>query len=123
VQIMPERIAALAARHAEGWLLFAHAWRPQISAGETRAEDVQQVFERVRALLGVDTELAFCPHPAGPPICWCRKPLPGLALAFAVSRGVDLQRSVVVGRGAADRTLAQKVGAAYQDHDAFFAAH
>ena len=26
---------------------------------------------------------ALCPHPGGPPVCWCRPPLPGLILAFA----------------------------------------
>ncbi|HEY2437757.1 MAG TPA: aldo/keto reductase, partial [Solirubrobacteraceae bacterium] len=28
-------------------------------------------------------ESALCPHAAGPPVCWCRPPLPGLPLAFA----------------------------------------
>ena len=42
-------------------------------------------------------ETALCAHPAGPPICWCRPPLPGLPLAFARAHGVDPARSILVG--------------------------
>jgi aryl-alcohol dehydrogenase-like predicted oxidoreductase/predicted kinase len=56
-------------------------------------------------------ESALCPHAAGPPTCWCRPPLPGLALAFARARGVDPSRSLLVGTGPAHRTLAATLGA------------
>ena len=58
-------------------------------------------------------ESALCPHPAGPPICWCRPPLPGVALAFARSHGVDPARSTLVGSTPAQRTLAATLGARY----------
>ncbi len=56
---------------------------------------------------------AVCPHGGGPPTCWCRPPLPGLPLAFARERGVDPSRSLLVGIGAAHRTLANALGARY----------
>jgi aryl-alcohol dehydrogenase-like predicted oxidoreductase len=56
---------------------------------------------------------ALCPHPAGPPSCWCRPPLPGLPLAFARAHGVDLTLSTFVGSGPAHRTLATTFGARY----------
>jgi len=56
---------------------------------------------------------AVCPHPGGPPTCWCRPPLPGLALVFARSHGIDLARSTVIGHAAAQRTLATALGARY----------
>ena len=63
---------------------------------------------------GADTDHAgICPHPGGPPICWCRPPLPGLPLAFAREHGVDPGRSVLVGTSAAHRTLATTLGARY----------
>ena len=40
-------------------------------------------------------EVAVCPHPGGPPTCWCRPPLPGLPLAFARSRSLDPARSTL----------------------------
>lgn len=99
--------------HAEGWLLFAQAWRPQIARGEITSAVVEESFSRARELLGIDIALAHCSHDAGPPICWCRKPIPGLILEFAASRGAGLQRSIYVGGGAADRTLATRLGVGF----------
>src|SRR5262249_18425189 len=62
---------------------------------------------------GVDAEGALCPHGAGPPVGWCRPPLPGLPLAFARARGLDPASSVVVGASAAHRTLANALGARF----------
>ncbi|HUS28772.1 MAG TPA: hypothetical protein VMZ53_09685, partial [Kofleriaceae bacterium] len=56
-----------------------------------------------------------CVHPAGPPVCWCRKPMPGLALAFARAHDVDLARSVHVGHGPADKGFAIRAGVDYFD--------
>jgi aryl-alcohol dehydrogenase-like predicted oxidoreductase/adenylate kinase family enzyme len=58
-------------------------------------------------------EAAVCPHGGGPPKCWCRPPLPGLALAFARAHNVDPTRSTVIGCSAAHRTLATTLGARY----------
>jgi histidinol phosphatase-like enzyme len=99
-------------RHS-GWLLFAQAWRPQVARGEIAADVVDKSFARTRELLGVDIELSYCPHDAGPPICWCRKPLPGRIIEFAFPRSVSFARSVLVGRSAADSTLAQRLGVSY----------
>jgi diketogulonate reductase-like aldo/keto reductase/histidinol phosphatase-like enzyme len=102
---------ALGRYHSEGWKLLGIAWRPQLAAATTTHADVQACFDRTRALLGIDFEIACCPHPAGPPICWCRKPLPGLVLDFALRNHVALDRSVVIGRSAADATLARTLSA------------
>jgi hypothetical protein len=56
---------------------------------------------------------ALCPHGGGPPSCWCRPPLPGLALAFARERGIDPSRSILIGTSPAHRTLATTLGARY----------
>jgi hypothetical protein len=56
-------------------------------------------------------ECAVCPHPAGPPTCWCRPPLPGLPLAFARAHALDPTRSTLVGTSSAHRTLATTLGA------------
>jgi D-glycero-D-manno-heptose 1,7-bisphosphate phosphatase len=58
-------------------------------------------------------EVALCPHPAGPPTCWCRPPLPGLLLAFARANRVDPARSTLIGASPAHRTLATTLGARY----------
>jgi hypothetical protein len=58
-------------------------------------------------------ESAVCPHPGGPPSCWCRPPLPGLPLAFARRHGVEPSRSILVGVSTAHRMLATTLGARY----------
>ena len=67
--------------------------------------------ERLAAEVTGLVESAVCPHPAGPPTCWCRPPLPGLPLAFARAQGLDPARSILVGTSAAHRTLAATLGA------------
>jgi histidinol phosphatase-like enzyme len=65
---------------------------------------------------------AVCPHAAGPPVCWCRPPLPGLIQSFARTRNIDVSRSTLVGTGPAHRTLAKTLGAAYVAVDSTQAA-
>ncbi len=119
VTIAPTRRDILARHQREGWLLFVHAWRPQLTRNETTPADVDACFARMRELLG-DVAIACCPHDAGPPVCWCRKPIPGSVLDFAWRRGVALDRSVVVGTSAADRTMAERIGARFEPSAAFF---
>jgi aryl-alcohol dehydrogenase-like predicted oxidoreductase len=83
-------------------------WRP----GGGEADLAATVAVAARVVSG-PLEAAICPHPGGPPICWCRPPLPGLPLAFARRHGIDPGRSVVVGSTAAHRTLANSLGAGY----------
>jgi histidinol phosphatase-like enzyme len=77
-------------------------------------------FAALRDLVG-EVDVATCPHDAGPPTCWCRKPLPGSPIEFAMRRGVSLERSVVVGSSAADRTMATRVGGRFEPSAPFFA--
>jgi hypothetical protein len=120
VSVDARRRDELAHYLAEGWLLYAQAWRPQVADGRTSWEAVQECFQRTRELLELEIELSCCPHPAGPPRCWCRKPIPGLVLEFSVAPGVALAQSMAVGRSPADRTLAQRLGMRYQDEREFF---
>ena len=108
--VVPERREVLSRYQADGWLLFAHAWRPQIARGALTREAVEAELAETRQALGLDIAFAVCPHDAGPPICWCRKPLPGSVLEFAIRNGVALEQSIMLPRSAADRTLAERVG-------------
>jgi aryl-alcohol dehydrogenase-like predicted oxidoreductase/predicted kinase len=80
-------------------------WRPD-GTPEELAPLVAALHARV-------SEGALCPHPGGPPTCWCRPPLPGLVLAFARAHQVDPARSILVGTSPAHRTLATTLGARY----------
>jgi histidinol phosphatase-like enzyme len=118
--VMEQTLREVLARyHREGWLLFVHAWRPQVARKETTLDDVDACFARMRDTLGVDVDVACCPHDAGPPVCWCRKPIPGSVLEFASRRGVSLAQSIVVGTSAADRTMAERIGTRFERFASF----
>jgi hypothetical protein len=70
---------------------------------------------RLVELLGLPITIARCLHPAGPPVCWCRKPMPGLALLLARELAFDLATSVHIGKGPADRGFATRAGLSYFD--------
>lgn len=106
----------------EGHLLVALSWQPEIAEKGRPAGAVERCFEALRAALGVEMSLLYCPHGGGPPVCWCRKPLPGMGVAAAQTHGIDLPRSLHVGNGPADRSFAERLGMAYEDADTFFAA-
>jgi aryl-alcohol dehydrogenase-like predicted oxidoreductase len=112
-------LVAAAALHTPGWeetlgriepaaphLVFD--WDPDGGAG-----DLADIAARLAGRVSGPVEHALCPHPAGPPTCWCRPPLPGLPLAFAHAHGVDPARSTLVGTATAHRTLATTLGARY----------
>jgi aryl-alcohol dehydrogenase-like predicted oxidoreductase/histidinol phosphatase-like enzyme len=94
----------------DGFKCLAIAWRPQISEGRTTDAAVRACFDRTQALMETEIDFAYCPHPAGAPVCWCRKPLPGLILQFAFRHRLALNQCVFIGRSQADRTLATRVG-------------
>ena len=83
-------------------------WSP-----DSARDALDDATARVAAQASGPVESALCPHPAGPPICWCRPPLPGLPLAFARAHGVDPAHSMVIGTGPAHKTLATALGATY----------
>jgi aryl-alcohol dehydrogenase-like predicted oxidoreductase/histidinol phosphatase-like enzyme len=122
LRLLPGRRECLAMLREEGRALLAIAWRPQVGAGEVDEPTVRATFERARDMMGVEIGIAFCPHVAGPPVCWCRKPLPGLVLEFARQRQVALEKSLLVGRAPADRTLAERLRLEYVPHEDFFDA-
>jgi hypothetical protein len=76
-------------------------WSPEGDV-DVLAQDVA----RLSAHVSGPVESALCPHPGGPPTCWCRPPLPGLPLAFARTHDIDPARSLLVGTSPAHRTLA-----------------
>jgi aryl-alcohol dehydrogenase-like predicted oxidoreductase/predicted kinase len=83
-------------------------WRP---GGEP--EELERAVALLGGAIAGPVEGGLCPHGAGPPICWCRPPLPGLPLAFAHAHGVGTMRSILIGTSTAHRTLAGALGARY----------
>ena len=83
-------------------------------------EQVDASFARMQELLGVSIEMLYCPHGAGPPICWCRKPLPGLGVVFIQRFRLDPPQCIYVGTGSQDHGFARRLGFQYCDARGFF---
>ena len=74
----------------------------------------------MRALLDVDMDALYCPHGPGPPVCWCRKPLPGLAVLAIERYPLDPGRCLFVGNGPQDPGFARRLGFMYRPAPEFF---
>lgn len=115
---VPEHVVeTMRQHHADGWALFVFAWRPQVARGEKAPADVDAEFAALRDNIGVPVATGACVHDAGPPACWCRKPIPGRIIEFADRSGISLARSIVTGSAAADRTMAERIGARFEPLD------
>lgn len=121
-QTLVGRGPALRRYHDEGWLLLGLAWRPQIADKTMTSEQVEQQFAEMQERLGVAIEVLYCPHAAGPPKCWCRKPLPGLGVVFIQRHRLDPSQCIYVGSGSQDPGFARRLGFQYRDADEFFAS-
>ncbi len=66
-----------------------------------------------RDLLGERFTLAVCPHGGGPPVCWCRPPLPGLVAVWMRQERIDPTASRFFGTGPVHRALAGALGFVY----------
>lgn len=114
VRLDRERAAIL--REHPG-LLLATSWQPLCDRGAMEA-----AYAAIASELGRPLDIETCTHPAGPPICWCRKPLPGLALSLMARHRIDPARSRMIGTSAADLSIAARLGFRYADADGFFAS-
>ena len=87
------------------------------------AEQVDAGFVSLQEQMGVSLEVLYCPHAAGPPKCWCRKPLPGWA-SFS-SSGIDSIRRNVSTSARGRRTLAsrRRLGFQYREAGEFFGCY
>jgi hypothetical protein len=110
---------AAAALRQSGWkdaLREADGQAPHLIFDWSPEGSVDELGGLAKELQAADpgpVETALCRHPAGPPICWCRPPLPGLPLNFARAHNVDPSRSILIGTGSAHRTLATTLGSRY----------
>jgi histidinol phosphatase-like enzyme len=119
VQVLPGRGETLRRCRDQGFALLGLSWQPEVSAGATSADAVAACFARTHEQLGTDLDALYCPHPAGPPICWCRKPLPGLGVLFIHRHRLDPSRCLYVGE-ARDRAFAARLGFEFREAGDFF---
>jgi len=121
VEIVPGRAHVLRRYLDEGYLLLGMAWQPEIADGTQSADGARAVFVRMNQRLGLDLDVEWCPHAAGPPTCWCRKPLPGLGVLFTHRYQLEPTQCIYVGGGPQDPGFARRLGFIFRDAGEFFA--
>jgi histidinol-phosphate phosphatase family protein len=122
IEILPGRHEKLARLVNDGYQLFFVSNQSGVASGTTTLENVRACFERTRDLLQVPImEVAFCPHPAFPVGCYCRKPLPGLGVYLAWKHQLALNELLMVGDMDSDGQFAVSLGASYARAESFFA--
>ena len=98
------------------------SWQPEIAERGMAATEAEAGIARMRDALGLAIEVEYCPHGGGPPMCWCRKPLPGLGMLFVRRHRLDPRRCVYVAAGPQDAGFARRLGFTHREPDDFFAA-
>jgi histidinol phosphatase-like enzyme len=96
------------------------SWQPDIAADSQTPDGAAAVFSALRERTGLSIEVEMCPHAAGPPRCWCRKPLPGLGVLFIQRHKLDPARCIYVGDGPQDPGFARRLGMPYRSAFQFF---
>lgn len=118
VELLPGRREVLARWLNDGYQLFFVSNQSGIASGQLTRADAEACFLRTVQLLGLPiTEVAYCPHPAHPIGCYCRKPMPGLGVYLMQRHRLAREHLIMVGDMASDAEFAAGLGARY------FAAH
>jgi histidinol-phosphate phosphatase family protein len=121
VELLPGRRAVLERWVNDGYTLFFVSNQSGVSGGSVTREAVEAAFSRTIELLGLPVaEVVYCPHPAFPVGCFCRKPLPGLGVSLIQRHKLAREHVVMVGDMESDREFARALAVKYMTADELF---
>jgi HAD superfamily hydrolase (TIGR01662 family) len=122
VELLPGRREVLRRFVDEGYSLFFVSNQSGVASEKLSKADAEAAFARTVELLGLPvTEVMYCPHPAFPVGCFCRKPLPGLGVSLIQRHRLAREQVIMVGDMDSDRDFARALGVRYVDAGEFFA--
>lgn len=120
-ELLPNRAGTLARWVDAGFSLFFVSNQSGVAAGQVSHDAVQAGMLRTAESLGVPiTEIVYCPHPAQPIGCFCRKPMPGLGVYLMQRHRLSPEHLVMVGDRETDAGFAAALGVPYVDEAEFF---
>ncbi len=120
IEILPNRAEVLKEYPKKGYLLLGVSNQSFVAKGDFTIKQLIKCFENTHALLGIDFERKFCPHPAFPQVCYCRKPMPGIGVEFIEKHKLDPSQCIMVGDMKVDNTFANRCGFQFVHADDFF---
>jgi D-glycero-D-manno-heptose 1,7-bisphosphate phosphatase len=99
-QLLPGVEDATRALQQAGFFLVVVTNQPDIASGRTPFAIVDAMNSELKRRLNIE-DVRVCPH-VNEDNCACRKPKPGMLLAAAAERGIDLTASYMIGDRAVD---------------------
>lgn len=106
--LMPGVRDACRELRALGFLLIAATNQPDVARGTQRRDVVEAIHRRLQEEVNLD-DIRVCYHDDYHR-CDCRKPKPGLLVAAARERGIDLTSSFMIGDRWRDIEAGQRAG-------------
>jgi HAD superfamily hydrolase (TIGR01662 family) len=122
VKILPNRREVLDKYIKLGYMLLGVSNQSGIAKDNPVEKDAIACFERTNNLLGLSIEYAYCPHRVPPISCFCRKPMPGMAVQFFHKYRLDPTKCIMVGDVTSDKTFAKRSHMKFIHADEFFKA-
>jgi len=110
IVVKTELVPLLKRYQSLGYKLLGVSNQSGISKGHLTNNDAEICFKETNKQLGLDIEVAYCPHRIPPAICYCRKPQVGLAIPFIYKYQIDIPNSLMVGDMTSDTTFANRLG-------------
>ena len=121
VELLPNRRETLLRWIGDGYSLFFVSNQSGIASGKLSQADAESAFQRTAELLELPVAaMAYCPHPAFPVGCFCRKPMPGLGVYLIRKYKLNTEQLIMVGDMDSDASFARSIGARYCDAAEFF---
>ena len=120
IKILPNRTEILKRYIKQGYLLLGASNQSFVSEKVMTEEQAIECFDKSHKLLDLNIDYKFCPHPSYPQICYCRKPIPGMAVEFIEKYKLDPSQCIVVGDSKTDKTFANRCGFHYIKPEVFF---
>jgi histidinol-phosphate phosphatase family protein len=110
--------ATLELYRAQGYKLIGVSNQSGISKEIVTVEQVDEIFERTRLLLGYTEKefpIMYCPHRPAPITCFCRKPQSGMAMEAIMKLRLDPEECIMVGDMKTDEEMAKRLNIKYYD--------
>jgi histidinol-phosphate phosphatase family protein len=110
--------ATLELYRSRGYKLIGVSNQSGIAKETVTVEQVDEIFERTRSLLGYSEEefpILYCPHRAAPITCLCRKPQSGMAMECIMKLKLDPEECIMVGDMKTDEEMAKRLRLKYYD--------
>jgi HAD superfamily hydrolase (TIGR01662 family) len=121
VELLPGRRDVLEQWIQKGYQLFFVSNQGGVASGKVDQETVDAALQKTIKLLNLPVaDVAYCPHPAFPVGCFCRKPFPGLGVYLIQKHHLARKHLVVVGDRKSDEDFATGIGARFIQADEFF---